>query len=228
MKMYDSATVPSDAVLAAAVADGVGAYAGYTAAPRALSPWNSDAFSRVRAHGLIPLFVYVGTDGVDAVAQARRVGANAGDVVVLDIEAGWHDTYSLQWANDVRAGGFSPWLYGTQSECDNHHGPFDGVWIAAGMGTLPTVGGFQQQFDVVVSGGITVDISEVNGLMNQADVFRATLRVVYLAVGHREPEEAGLEFWTNEALAHGLDATIARMIDNPGELNSKLAQEAAE
>lgn len=59
------------------------------------------------------------------------------------------------------------------------------------------------------------------------DITRSIIRVAYWAAAHREPDEAGLEFWSGEALRNGLDATLARMVDSGGELDANLLKDAA-
>jgi hypothetical protein len=113
-RMCDSASVPSDGVLAAAHKGGVGVWAGYLASPYAAHGWTADDLTRVLAHigHLLPVYVAPFPKGksrptradfiaalqhADPVAEAKHaiaelhtIRGRAGGVVslALDIEAG--------------------------------------------------------------------------------------------------------------------------------------------
>lgn len=74
---------------------------------------------------------------------------------------------------------------------------------------------------------LRVGVEIVEALEMTNDVIRGVIRVAYWAVAHREPDEAGLDFWTGQAAANGLDATLARMMDNGGEFPTDLGKDEA-
>lgn len=137
--MIDSAFAPTLANAQAAKAAGIKLWAGYVAGGRVYHAWSRQDFDVIRQAGMRPVFVHVGTSGQEAVANAWQCGAMTGDIVALDVEAGWNDTYSQAWCAAVKAAGFTAWLYGLDSEVNAHGAPFDGVWAARYVyPTVPT------------------------------------------------------------------------------------------
>ncbi len=135
--MLDSAYAPTLGNAQQAAKDGVRLWGGYVPGGRVYHAWSRQDFDVIRQAGIRPVFIHVGTDGNEAKNNAWQCGAMTGDIVALDVEAGWNDTYSAAWASTVHAAGFVTWLYGLGSEVAAHGSPFDGTWTAAY--TYPTV-----------------------------------------------------------------------------------------
>lgn len=95
-RMADRAVLPSPS--SASSTRGASILAGYLHSPGAFHGWTADEWNRARSWPnvgwLLPIYVYSRGQlnpagaALDAVAQARGIGAPAGSVVVLDVEQG--------------------------------------------------------------------------------------------------------------------------------------------
>jgi hypothetical protein len=92
--MVDSAYAPTLEQAKPAAASGVKLWGGYVHAG-AYHAWTKTDFDTIRAAGIKPVFIHCGTDGHEAVTNAKVCGAAKGDILALDVEAGWTDIY---WA----------------------------------------------------------------------------------------------------------------------------------
>ena len=231
--MLDSSAPPDDAALAAAAADGCIAWAGYVPSPGHPNGWSRDDFDRVRAHGLIPVFVDLGTSAGRIGETVAALGAQPGDAVVTDIEPyGATLSNAAAWRAAVAADGYSPWVYGTWATVNAAPAGFAVRWGAAYGANPDTVRSSEcVQFENThIEFGISVDRSAVGeGVFNMVtlDVARALTRLAYWSAGHREPDVQGWNYWSERMVRDGADVTLAAMVDAGGELAQGLAADRA-
>lgn len=126
----DSAFGPTLEQAKAFATDGIKEYGLYVSGARVYHASSKQDFDVLRAAGLKPVFIHTGWDGNEAVQGARACGAVPGDKVALDVEAGWNDNYSQDWAHTVKGAGFKTELYGLDSEIGAHGQVFDDTWVA--------------------------------------------------------------------------------------------------
>lgn len=126
----DSAFAPTLAQAQQFAAEGVREYGLYVPGARVYHASARHEFDIIRQAGMKPVFIHTGWDGNEAVHGAIACGAIPGDKVTLDVEAGWNDNYSQDWARTVKAQGFVTELYGLDSEVGAHGQVFDDQWIA--------------------------------------------------------------------------------------------------
>lgn len=233
MFMLDSSTPPTDAALAQAAAAGIVAWAGYVSSPGHPIGWARADFDRVRAHGLVPVFVDLGSSPGTIGPKLVALGAQPGDNVITDIEGGGATLADAgAWRAAVAADGYSPWVYGTWATVNAAPAGFAVKWGAAyGQDPATVRPGECVQFENTHEEfGMSVDCSAVGeGVFDvvTADTARAVARLVYLGVMHREPDEAGLTYWQGHLVSVGLDQGIADMVDHGGEPGADLAVDFA-
>ena len=204
--MLDSAYAPSLNGAQQAAMSGVKLWAGYIAGGRVYHAWSRADFDLIRQAGLRPVFVHVGTDGREAVANAWQCGAMTGDIVALDVEAGWNDTYSQAWCAAVKAAGFTTWLYGLDSEVNAHGAPFDGVWAARYVyPTVPTPTSREsiQYWNSHTEFGTGVDRSVCDDHWAASPVeevmdYNLVVKSWYLFAFHRNPAQSEVDYWVGK------------------------------
>lgn len=210
----DSAYPPTLAEAQAAKAAGVVEWAGYIPAPRVLHAWSKADFDVLRQAGLEPVFISTGYDALADVPSARACGIRPGEKLCLDVEAGWNDTYSANWAGGVKASGYETELYGLRSETTAHGYAFDLTWFADYTGTppasLPANTG-QQYENSHTEFGVSVDRSLMNEpLTHTTEIAELTLDLArllvmgwYISILHRVPSQAEVDFWAGKLVAPG-------------------------
>lgn len=236
--MLDSAYAPTLAQAQQANANKVRMWGGYLEGGRVYHAWSRQDFDVIRQAGMRPVFIHVGTDGKEAVANAWKAGAQTGDIVALDVEAGWNDTYSQAWQATVKAAGFKTWLYGLGTETQAHGSTFDGTWQAAytfPVEPIPSpTNSFQywnshQEFGVGVDRSVCADHWYTEKSMDNetARGIIYTLRAALLGEDAASPSEAqSVEASVGAVTANaeaGLSALIAQCEADPRNIHHRLA-----
>ena len=151
-----------------------------------------------------------------------------GDIVALDVEAGWNDTYSQAWCAAVKAAGFTTWLYGLDSEVNAHGAPFDGVWAARYVyPTVPTPTSREsvQYWNSHTEFGTSVDRSVCDDHWigelpmtdaEKQDLASALAQLAYASVYNRDPsgDAGGVDFWYNQMVANGYGNPIKTIVES--------------
>lgn len=238
MYMLDSSQPPTDAALAAARADGCVAWCGYVSSPgHPDSAWTRADFDRVRAHGLVPVFIDLGTSAGTIGAVLASYGAQPGDNVVTDIEpSGASLSNAGPWCAAVTQDGFRPWVYGLWSTVNAAPAGFAVKWGASYTGPdnvpVPRAGECVQYWNTHTEFGMAVDRSVVGvGVFDMLTLDMARLHVMgwYLALLHRVPTQAEVDFWATKLVAPGanFEAVLTEFYSEP-EAAHDLADEQHE
>lgn len=153
--------------------------AGYLASSGAAHPWSAEDWARARAWPnigwLLPIYVYATGQGDPAGAarssadQASSHGAPRGSVLVLDVEQGSAEAahrsgFPTEWAGELVAEGFEPWIYTSRSTAYAAAVPGAGAWLADWTGRphlLPNSMATQWT-SPLVDRSLAFDLSELN------------------------------------------------------------------
>ncbi len=198
----------------------------------------------------VPSLAHVGAaDGTDAVQRAQAYTLGSGFKVCLDIEPGIFAgnpgraaTYANEWCQAVRAGGFSPGVYGTPATVADCANDADYIWVAFpgqpdpdAVGLAPSFfpGKRMVQWGNGVFNGIHADVSNSQLPLGGDDMFSDADRVILdrvfnlLMVGQYTGGDPTSDGYIKTTVIPKLDA-ILKALPAGGGLTPAQAQELAD